>query len=789
MRLRQRDLALESLEDRRLLSAALLSDPILQALANERPPTADVAIVHLDGSPGAGFTAGEHDPAVASAPGAAGGQTSLTESFPGRAYLGSISMPARQPGFVDSPSLVDATFAAGLNPVAGDSGSRGRVSTAGAADLGSAVPDGGAFFTAVGGFLIDGDLAGGGGSSSANSGDSRGAAVVPDDSGSGSTVAAQGITLSTVPAATAADAISGPQLLGGNQASDGTGDASGTVVGATTNPGTGTTASSSKTDQGIATGDQTAGDLEWPGIGTRRQLSDGADPGGTSDATSGDDTGTASDGDSTSSGNGGHSSGKTGTRTDPSQSNDQADSGDQTDAADGASSTGASRRSGGHGGRVRGERVAEDPTDQGPAGPDTPDESATNAGTSFPGDFAKGAEPTGGELQAIDPADDSLVAMATDQPVTRAAGTAGRHHHLRAGPFFAPNIAAADLNYGTTDWCQASDGGMDPSGGYFQQTCDFTTKVSNLGSFRPDGLARADKAPALGEKTDWRSLGSQMRGASGPPVLIGWGSPGAALSTGEGTAESLDLVYNFQAAATVRGPGLTGIHHVPARAANRQNLGLGDRNPAPAGSVSFFATRSVPPVEAGRGHDQGSWQAAVATAETDSERIEHLVAGSFAARHLNSDGASSGDAQRLDGRGWWGIVGQFVLAPQFPHNHQPTIMLAVADEPSRDALNVALVKANFLVLTAATAREAMKLLRTPLSPVDVALLDVHLPDVNGVDLCSRLRELYPTLPVLVCTDQAEHGDVNQLQKLNVLRIFSKPVAIGELLAAVKGIVS
>ncbi len=104
-------------------------------------------------------------------------------------------------------------------------------------------------------------------------------------------------------------------------------------------------------------------------------------------------------------------------------------------------------------------------------------------------------------------------------------------------------------------------------------------------------------------------------------------------------------------------------------------------------------------------------------------------------------------------------------------------------------MNVALVKANFLVLTAATAREAMKLLRTPLSPVDVALLDVHLPDVNGVDLCSRLRELYPTLPVLVCTDQAEHGDVNQLQKLNVLRIFSKPVAIGELLAAVKGIVS
>lgn len=788
VRLRQRDLALENLEDRRLLSAALASDPILGALTNEKPSTADIAIVHL-AVPG---DAGAPDAAVVSGLAIAGSQWSLTGSDPAGTHFGPVpvnTLPAAQPGMVGSAAAVDAAFAAGLIPMSGNSVNHGRVSTAAAQDLGAGVPDGGASLTGVDPFVIDGGLASGGGSSSATPGDSGGSSIAPADSGSGGIVAAQGVAPATGATATPAGGVVSAFQQGGNQASGGTGDTSGGASGTTTTLGTDASASTARADQGVATGDRTAGDLEWVGAGTRWQSSDGGDQGGTSGgATSDDDTGAAADDGSASSGDGGKSSGKNGTRTDHSQANDQDDLGDQG-TADGTSSGGAGRR---HGGRARGAgRVAGAPTDQGATAPDTPDDSATNAVTSFPGDFGVGQESTGGEPAAAAPAGVALATIATGQPAAMSAGAAGRHYHRhRVGPPLVPSMSEAELTYVATDWCQVSDDGTDPPGGYFQQNCDFTTKVSNLGGFRPDGLARAEKGSALGEKADWRSLGAPTRAANETPVLIGWGNAGAALSGGEGVAEGLDLVYSFQAAAAVRGSGVTGVHHVPARAVNRQDLGSEDPGVVLAGSARFFTSRPLPPVEAGHGQNGGSWQAAaVATAEVDAEPIEHLVAGSFAARHLKSDGNGSGDSQRLDGRGWWGIVGQFILAPQFPHNHQPTIMLAVADEPSRDALNIALVKANFLVLTAATAREAMKLLRTPLSPVDVALLDVHLPDVNGVDLCSRLRELYPTLPVLVCTDQAEHGDVNQLQKLNVLRVFSKPVAIGELLAAVKGIVS
>ena len=53
------------------------------------------------------------------------------------------------------------------------------------------------------------------------------------------------------------------------------------------------------------------------------------------------------------------------------------------------------------------------------------------------------------------------------------------------------------------------------------------------------------------------------------------------------------------------------------------------------------------------------------------------------------------------------------------------------------------------VATAATAQAALEQLRT--RPVDVALVDYHLPDVTGVDLCRQLRDgppivLYTAVP-------------------------------------------
>ena len=103
----------------------------------------------------------------------------------------------------------------------------------------------------------------------------------------------------------------------------------------------------------------------------------------------------------------------------------------------------------------------------------------------------------------------------------------------------------------------------------------------------------------------------------------------------------------------------------------------------------------------------------------------------------------------------------------------------------RDAMTRILVREGYMVLTASSGHDAIGQVKEPLSPIDVVLLDVHLPDINGIDLCARLREIHPSMPVVVCTGEADPEEAAELLKLGVHRYFCKPIAVEELLATVE----
>jgi DNA-binding response OmpR family regulator len=117
--------------------------------------------------------------------------------------------------------------------------------------------------------------------------------------------------------------------------------------------------------------------------------------------------------------------------------------------------------------------------------------------------------------------------------------------------------------------------------------------------------------------------------------------------------------------------------------------------------------------------------------------------------------------------------------------HTPTVLLVEDDEATRLAMATWLAGEGFLVLTAADGHEAAGHLERPLEAIDVVVLDVGLPDVNGVALCERLRELYPAVPVLVCTGMATSHEAARLLDLGARRYFRKPVNPDELLSAVE----
>jgi len=117
--------------------------------------------------------------------------------------------------------------------------------------------------------------------------------------------------------------------------------------------------------------------------------------------------------------------------------------------------------------------------------------------------------------------------------------------------------------------------------------------------------------------------------------------------------------------------------------------------------------------------------------------------------------------------------------------HQPTVLVVEDDETVRDAMTRILVREGYLALTAETGRDALGFLKTPLSPIDVVILDLHLPDVSAIDLCARIRELHPDMPIVVWSGEAEPSEGAQLLELGVHRYFRKPVAVDELLATVE----
>jgi DNA-binding response OmpR family regulator len=124
-----------------------------------------------------------------------------------------------------------------------------------------------------------------------------------------------------------------------------------------------------------------------------------------------------------------------------------------------------------------------------------------------------------------------------------------------------------------------------------------------------------------------------------------------------------------------------------------------------------------------------------------------------------------------------------------PRRYQPTVLLVEDDELVRDGMYRVLVRAGYLVMTAPTGHDAIALLRTPLSPTDVVLLDIQLPDVSGIDLCARIRELQPNLPVVVCTGCTDPDEAAELLKLGIHGYFAKPIPMDELLATMEAVVT
>lgn len=92
-------------------------------------------------------------------------------------------------------------------------------------------------------------------------------------------------------------------------------------------------------------------------------------------------------------------------------------------------------------------------------------------------------------------------------------------------------------------------------------------------------------------------------------------------------------------------------------------------------------------------------------------------------------------------------------------------MAIVEDHPIViQGLSLLLSKINSVELKASFKNGSDFLSYPELGSIDIVLLDVFLPDMNGIDLCANLKKTYPAIIVLAMSSQSERSIVIEMMK-------------------------
>ena len=120
------------------------------------------------------------------------------------------------------------------------------------------------------------------------------------------------------------------------------------------------------------------------------------------------------------------------------------------------------------------------------------------------------------------------------------------------------------------------------------------------------------------------------------------------------------------------------------------------------------------------------------------------------------------------------------------------ILLVDDHDESRDLTEAALNSAGFIdVATAASAWDALNILdiwRADRGPtVDLILLDIIMPKMNGIETCARIRkdERYAKLPIIMLTSLDDVESLSDAFIAGATDYITKPFTLMELVAHIQ----
>src|SRR5687768_11788665 len=109
---------------------------------------------------------------------------------------------------------------------------------------------------------------------------------------------------------------------------------------------------------------------------------------------------------------------------------------------------------------------------------------------------------------------------------------------------------------------------------------------------------------------------------------------------------------------------------------------------------------------------------------------------------------------------------------------RPLLVIVDDEIPVLKVLDRVASKAGYDVMTCASGTEALRALMR--KPADLAMVDLRMPDVNGLELLRQIRSSVPSCEVMLMTGYASVDSAVEAIKLGAREYMTKPFDLDRL---------
>jgi len=115
------------------------------------------------------------------------------------------------------------------------------------------------------------------------------------------------------------------------------------------------------------------------------------------------------------------------------------------------------------------------------------------------------------------------------------------------------------------------------------------------------------------------------------------------------------------------------------------------------------------------------------------------------------------------------------------------ILVAEDESAIRELITLNLKHQGYSVFEAENGLEALKIFESKKELIDVVLLDVMMPKLDGIEVCKRIREISPSVGVIFLTAKTQEQDKVYGLYSGADDYITKPFSITELLARIESV--